>query len=459
MSSFAFPPPPPPPPKATSSDAQNHSSNRSHHSSSRGNRGGYNNFSGRGRGRGQGQRGRGAWNGYRGGSHANHGGHTAVNLAAGVKRKHPDALDAQNGGPNDSSLSAQPRKLNVAPAVPTFGFQFPTAPLNATAQPTPIATQQERHNGQPEEPKEKKQIQQNQLGLTPKSVEQEHSDPEIVEAEEATLLGQAYVDNPNLPNLNSPAAIATWLAERRKRYPTKARMEEKRKAERQAELDRLKQKVIESQKAKAAQEQKLKDAQKEKDAKLQSKLEKAERKAGKLRQQLLQRQTAADKEDDSEETQTSTAAPSTAAPSKANLGLNYDSDSVDGIDDERKTKGDDAGSSSDSDDSSSDEAPDQESSQAPATAPAPHAKAWHDVPDYLMPFVRNKYCKFFLLNGYCGRKNTCMRKHDLPKPLQDHQGKRPKLYDRLVEQELCKRDAAALQAIKFLGNSGFFDDS
>lgn len=362
-----------------------------------------------------------------------------------MKRKVPDSSRSHNGAHNGAQPPPQSRnpKIGVSPAVPSFGFQFPfaSAPFVSQPQQEPVTSQT----------KEKKERTHNVLGLTPNGDEREDSDPEIDEEAQASLPAQAYVQNPNLPNLGLPSEVAKWVAERRRQYPTKARIEQKRQATRQAELvarqaeqaarqaelDRLKQKVIESQKSKAAQELKAKEV---KDAKLKSKLDRHVRKAEKLRQQLLQAQAASE----SVQGQPGEARSSNPTKSNASLGIDYDSDSDQDVaikesssDVETSSDNDTSSTESDSEDSSSDEdAPEEQSSKASNTASLPTVRPRPDpipVPDYLEPFVRKHYCTFFLLNGYCRNQKykNCRYKHELPATLQGQQNGRPKLYDRV----------------------------
>ncbi|KAL2216357.1 CCCH zinc finger protein [Thermoascus aurantiacus ATCC 26904] len=176
------------------------------------------------------------------------------------------------------------------PPVPSFGNPLPAKP--------PPAVDPTR------KPKKKKR-KHNQLGLTPKTDEHESSEEEDDVDEEAKL-GQGKVSGSlqftykgRTSTLQTPEEIAAWIEERKKRYPTQARIEEKKKAMEEAKKARdeaLKEK--EKQKEEARRQQKEARAQKERD-KLERKEQreqstdpidaalKAKLKAEKLRRKLI----------------------------------------------------------------------------------------------------------------------------------------------------------------------------
>ncbi|KAL9062583.1 MAG: hypothetical protein Q9157_008796 [Trypethelium eluteriae] len=128
--------------------------------------------------------------------------------------------------PNANANAPNPE---VAPAVPSFGISLPRKPSS------PPTT----HNGLPKK-KPKKPRKYNQLGLTPRKEEHEDSGEDDVDEEAkfahlGALLRVEYKGR--IANLSSPAALTTWIAERKKRWPTRARVEEKERKtrERQAQ--------------------------------------------------------------------------------------------------------------------------------------------------------------------------------------------------------------------------------
>lgn len=88
-------------------------------------------------------------------------------------------------------------------------------------------------------PKKKRKF--NQLGLTPKAEEHESSDEEDVD-EEAKLASSAaplqFTYKGQTATLQSASDITAWIAERRKKFPTQARVDEKQKAAEEAKTAR-----------------------------------------------------------------------------------------------------------------------------------------------------------------------------------------------------------------------------
>ncbi|KAN0086843.1 hypothetical protein V8E54_000531 [Elaphomyces granulatus] len=173
------------------------------------------------------------------------------------------------------------------PPVPSFGNPLPAKP------PPPVDTVRK--------PRKKKCL-HNQLGLTPRGEEHESSEEEDDVDEEAKLadgLGAEplqFTYKGRTSTLQSAAEIAAWVEERKKRYPTQARIEEKKKALEEAKKARNQQK--EPQSVKHRRQQKETRAQKERE-KLEHKgqqnhtsdamdaAEKAKLKAEKLRRKLV----------------------------------------------------------------------------------------------------------------------------------------------------------------------------
>ncbi|KAJ5127457.1 hypothetical protein N7448_008236 [Penicillium atrosanguineum] len=170
----------------------------------------------------------------------------------------------------------------AAPAVPSFGNPLPSKPP-----PAADATRK---------PKKRKR-KHNQLGLTPKTEDHESSEEEE-DADEESKLAQPGTGAASLQfmykgqtaKLQSAADIAAWIAERRKKFPTQARVDEKKKAmeeakaardaareavrlEKEKEREKFKQKQLE-QKSEEAADPALDEAMK------------AQRKADKIRRNL-----------------------------------------------------------------------------------------------------------------------------------------------------------------------------
>lgn len=120
------------------------------------------------------------------------------------------------------SQAAAPR-VPAPPPVPSFGNPLPLKP------PAPADTTRK--------PKKKKR-KHNQLGLTPKAEEHESSEEEDDADEESRLAAGGAAASAALQvtyrgrtsKLQSSADIAAWIEERKKRFPTQARIEERKKA-------------------------------------------------------------------------------------------------------------------------------------------------------------------------------------------------------------------------------------
>ncbi|KAL1965987.1 hypothetical protein VTN77DRAFT_4927 [Rasamsonia byssochlamydoides] len=201
---------------------------------------------------------------------------------------HPGGNNFTKHGHKRAFSSAFEKPTNTVPRtpapppVPSFGNPLP-------AKPPPPADAARK-------PKKKKR-RFNQLGLTPKTEEHESSEEEDDVDEEARLApGTAtgplqFTYKGRTSTLQSPAEIAAWIEERKKRYPTKARIEEKKKAmeearkqkEMQREEARRKQKEARAQKERAKSERKEQEQSIDPiDAAVKAKL-----KAEKLRKKLM----------------------------------------------------------------------------------------------------------------------------------------------------------------------------
>ncbi|KAE8351218.1 hypothetical protein BDV28DRAFT_162497 [Aspergillus coremiiformis] len=193
-----------------------------------------------------------------------------------MKRDHTSAFGkAQNITP----------RVPAPPPVPSFGNPLPSKPP-----PPADATRK---------PKKKKR-KHNQLGLTPKTDEHESSEEEDDLDEESRLApggGAAavlqFTYKGRTATLQTPAEIAAWIEERKKRYPTKARIEEKKKV-----MEEAKKAKEEALRQKESRKQEMKKAQKESEQAPTDPVdaaEKAKRKADKLRRKLMKEQKKVEK--------------------------------------------------------------------------------------------------------------------------------------------------------------------
>ncbi|KAF9894229.1 hypothetical protein FE257_007731 [Aspergillus nanangensis] len=197
-----------------------------------------------------------------------------------TKRDHKSAFGKpQSVGP----------RVPAPPPVPSFGNPLPSKPP-----PPADATRK---------PKKKKR-KHNQLGLTPKAEEHESSEEEDDVDEESKLTAGggagptaslSITYRGRTSTLQSPADIAAWIEERKKRFPTQARVEEKKRAMEEAKKAR---------EEAMRQRQEMKRAQKEAQAPKEKahptanpvdEAAKAKQKADKLRRKLLKEQKRVEK--------------------------------------------------------------------------------------------------------------------------------------------------------------------
>lgn len=158
--------------------------------------------------------GRGSWPSH---PHGNH----------GPKSRHHNKRD--HTAAFSKPQSTAPR-TPAPPAVPSFGNPLPSKPP-----PAADATRK---------PKKRKR-KHNQLGLTPKNEEHESSEEEEDVDEESKLAQTSAGAAPlqftyqgQMATLQSPSDIAAWIAERKKKFPTQARIDEKKKAADEAKAAR-----------------------------------------------------------------------------------------------------------------------------------------------------------------------------------------------------------------------------
>ena len=167
------------------------------------------------------QQGRGGWGSHT--SHA-HGGHhiSKPRHHHNNKRDHTTAFNKpQNTVP----------RTPAPPAVPSFGNPLPSKPPPVADTPRKNKKRKRKHN---------------QLGLTPKNDDHESSEEEE-EVDEEAKLAQSGADaaaplqftyRGQTATLQSQTDIAAWIAERKKKFPTQARIEERKKAAEEAKATR-----------------------------------------------------------------------------------------------------------------------------------------------------------------------------------------------------------------------------
>ncbi|KAG9237126.1 hypothetical protein BJ875DRAFT_179939 [Amylocarpus encephaloides] len=254
--------------------------------------------------------------------------------------------------------------------------------------------------------KKKKKRRTNTLGLTPNGVDHDDSEDEIDDVDEearlVTLLG------PDTPQL--PSDLEAWLAERRLRFPTKAR--------REAAVEELRQRREQGRNGGFKKEQHLKKEEGE------TKFERQQRKAEKLRLELekLERNMS-------------------GAKRKRENG-------DEGDEDRGQVSEEDSEGSSGED--SAPEATTSRSGGPMRVPPPPKAQL-------------QRHCKYFSTGGTCGKKGKCRFVHDVEvraQALRDKEanGGKMTLAQRLILNDTAKDDLTILKSIKYLKEKGLMLD-
>ncbi|KAJ5936383.1 hypothetical protein N7454_005018 [Penicillium verhagenii] len=401
--------------------------------------------------------------GHRGSHHGNH----------GPKPRHHNKRDHASAFNKPQSTAP---KVPAPPAVPSFGNPLPCKP--------PPAADVTR-----KPPIKKRKRKQNVLGLTPKTDEHESSE------EEEDVDEESKATNPDAgpmqitykgrtSTLQSSTDIAAWIAERKKKFPTQARIEEKKKATEEANAAREAARREKAQeRAKELEKQtpaafnagrKLNDAQEdpalEEAKRAQRKADKirrtldreqkrfakaeAEAEAARLKVEALQRQVLVDpmmaSNTDTPEGQTSPSATTSREITVAADGMDamdLESDGS-GATDWTSTSGSDSESDSDSDDDSAPEAVSSRRVGPEKVAPPPREG-------------KKQTCRHFARTGQCNRGEKCKFSHDTPKqgpkskPI-DKKGRKG-LFQALVEQQKSEEDKRAMEMISWLGQHGFLE--
>ncbi|KAJ5178040.1 Zinc finger CCCH-type [Penicillium coprophilum] len=169
----------------------------------------------------------------------------------GPKPKHNQKRDHSSAF--NKPQSTAPR-TPAAPAVPSFGNPLPSKP-------PPAADSTANRKAK------KRKRKHNQLGLTPHTEDHESSEEEADEDEESKLAQSGSDAAPlqvsykgKTSTLQTPSDIAAWIAERRRKFPTKARVEEKMKSMEEAKAAR---EAVRQQKQKEQQEKRREHIQKQ----------------------------------------------------------------------------------------------------------------------------------------------------------------------------------------------------
>lgn len=262
--------------------------------------------------------------------------------------------------------------------------------------------------------KKKKKRRTNTLGLTPSGVDHEDSEEEVDDVDEearlVTLLG------PDTPQL--PTDLEAWLAERKSRFPTKARREAaaeqlriRREQNRESKLKKDNDKIVRKEEGETKLEKQQRRAEK-----LRLELEKAERK---IQQEISGSKRKRENGDE-------------------------------GDDDHGQVSDDDADGLSTSDSDDKPESLPLRNGGPSRLPPTPKAQL-------------QRHCKYFSTGGTCGKKGKCRFVHDQEvrnQALRDKEanGGKMTLAQRLILNDTAKDDLTILKSIKYLKEKGLMPE-
>ncbi|RAL07433.1 CCCH zinc finger protein [Aspergillus homomorphus CBS 101889] len=423
----------------------------------------------------------------------------------GNKRDHNSAF----GRPPQASAP----RVAAPPPVPSFGN-----PLLPSKPPPPAEAARK--------PKKKKR-KHNQLGLTPKTEEHESSEEEDDVDEEARLaaVGGAAGASASAPlqvtyrgrtsTLQTSEDIKAWIEERKKRFPTQARVEEKKKAMEEAKKARdeaLRQKKLQRQEQnppqKDAKNQKGREQLNHKDQRKDSKdpvdiAAKAKLKADKLRRKLMREEkrvarAEADAErarmrvEELQKSSTNTATeqdqpdapmenasesqikpPEPTTTPASGPGVEETAPAIDPKPDAAGTHAGDAASvsslddsdssdwtSSSGSDSSSEDSDGSDNDSAPEEATSKR-EGPERVPPPARETKKKVLCRHFARRGRCKHGDKCKFSHELPergtKAKPTEQKGRKGLLQALLDRQKTEDDRKVMEAIVWLGENGMLD--
>ncbi|KAL4986919.1 hypothetical protein BDW68DRAFT_118859 [Aspergillus falconensis] len=360
--------------------------------------------------------------------------------------------------------STAPR-VPAPPPVPSFGNPLPSKP------PTPVDSQRK--------PKKKKR-KHNQLGLTPKAEEHESSEEEDDADEETRLAAGGTGTGVALQityrgrtsKLQTSADIAAWIAERKRRFPTQAKIEEKKKAMKEAkeakeEAQRQQREVRKSAAARAKKDQEKKEQTRDSidpadaAAKAKLKAEKLRRKLMKEEKRIAQAEADAErarKLDGRQEGSVSVEREANQAQQQASAAHDEQaaggsaSDTSDDSDWTSSSGSDLSSSDSDQSDDDDESAPEQATSR-------------REGPERVAPPARDekkRVCRHFARNGRCPRGRTCKFAHEKlergtkAKPV-ENKGRKG-LLEALLDRQKEDENRKLMETIMWLGENGLLDE-
>ncbi|GAM90934.1 hypothetical protein ANO11243_089810 [Dothideomycetidae sp. 11243] len=398
--------------------------------------------------------------------------------AQGQKRKRDDHAGSWRGDHNHSQRnrqhsmkqSAARPKSAVAPAVPSFGAPIP---FPKTTLPNVIASTSSL------EPEESHSVAESDQLPPPFADDSHESESEDDDADEEAAFRAAsggrlkFEHNGEIIVLESAADMQAWFQERQRRFPTLSRIEQKQ-IERQARMDERRR--IEAETAAAMgyaprYPPVMRSPVYDKAANPTAGRDEAtSSRAEQLRAQLLDQKRAKQGNSTDNEAardqQESHSGHETTTNTTPALGLlGYASSDDEGspsaseapspeVAAQLEPAGQDA-------DSESDSSPEVQSSKTVPTLPKVVPSAPPDTTRQLDP------CHFFAQQGRCRHGARCKFQHVRGRGVtgtdrfgrrgrESRKTERKTLYQRLLEQEQLAENKLALQAIKYLGDAGFF---
>ncbi|KAL4802902.1 hypothetical protein BDV18DRAFT_163426 [Aspergillus unguis] len=356
--------------------------------------------------------------------------------------------------------STAPR-VPAPPPVPSFGNPLPLKP------PVPADS--------PRKPKKKKR-KHNQLGLTPKTDAHESSEEEDDADEESRLAAGGSEASAALQvtyrgrtsTLQSSADIAAWIAERKKRFPTQAKIEENKKVMEEAkkakkEKEEAQRQQKEARKLAAQRAKKEQEKNNQKDQAPADAAAKAKQKAEKLRRKLeKEEKRIAQAEADAERARKLEApeegAPISTAQGADDLDVAADKTINNSISDTSEDSDWTSSSGSNLSSSESDESDDDDD------APPEETTSRREGPERVAPPARDekkKLCRHFARNGRCPRGKSCKFLHEKPeratKAKQAENKGRKGLLEALLERQKEDENRKLMETIVWLGENGHLD--
>ncbi|KAL4872192.1 hypothetical protein BDV12DRAFT_162460 [Aspergillus spectabilis] len=400
--------------------------------------------------------------------------------------------------------SVAPR-VPAPPPVPNFGNPLPSKP------PAPADN--------PRKPK-KKRRKHNQLGLTPKTEEHESSEEEDDADEERRLTvdegdgaGAALqvTYRGRTAKLQTSAEIAAWIEERKKRFPTQAKIEERKKAMEEAKKAKQGAQRQQKEARKQATMQATTRAKKEQEkptrkelpresldpadaaAKAKQKAEKLRRKLMKEEKRIAQAEADAERARKLEQTQTGSLEATGTEPipttqeasnsrselkeldpvcrltsAEGGLGSEQKPENLESPARVERADSDlvtDTSDNSDWTSSSGSDLSSSDSDESEDESPPEQATSRREGPERVPPPTRDekkRVCRHFARNGRCPRGKTCKFLHEKPeravKPKPGETKGRKGLLEALLDRQKEDENRKLMETIMWLGENGLLDE-